>query len=173
LSTEAKRLVALAEVARPHGVLGELRLRLYNADSDLLLRIPEVLLQRASGEQETRRVVRARRATGAILMTLADCADRSSAESLRGARLLVPRDVFPPPADGEFYVCDVEGAQVQYQERIIGSVLQFRSYPTCDVLVLRTDDGDFEVPLVDDSVQSIDVDAQIVRLTSLDFFEPV
>ena len=31
--------VPLAEVARPHGVRGELRLKLFNKDSDLLLKL--------------------------------------------------------------------------------------------------------------------------------------
>ena len=37
--------VALAEVARPHGVRGEVRLRLYNRDSDLLLEQDDVLVR--------------------------------------------------------------------------------------------------------------------------------
>ncbi len=37
--------VPLAEVARPHGVRGELRLRPYNGDSDLLLGLDEVLVR--------------------------------------------------------------------------------------------------------------------------------
>src|SRR5678815_1334731 len=43
------RWVALAEVARPHGVRGEVRLNLFNAESDLLLDVDEadVKLQNA------------------------------------------------------------------------------------------------------------------------------
>ena len=34
--------VPLAEVARPHGVKGEVRLKLFNRDSDVLLDLDEV-----------------------------------------------------------------------------------------------------------------------------------
>ena len=44
--------VALADVLRPHGVRGELRLRLYNRDSDLLLDQEEVLLRFPDGDEQ-------------------------------------------------------------------------------------------------------------------------
>ncbi len=43
------RLVALAEVARPHGIAGELRLKVYNLDSDLLRRRPPITLRLPDG----------------------------------------------------------------------------------------------------------------------------
>src|ERR1019366_6319010 len=42
--------VPLAEVMRPHGVQGELRLRLFNKDSDLLLGLDEVLVRFPEGD---------------------------------------------------------------------------------------------------------------------------
>ncbi len=41
--------VPLAEVARPHGVRGELRLRPYNQDSDVLLDLDEVAVRIPAG----------------------------------------------------------------------------------------------------------------------------
>jgi hypothetical protein len=43
--------VALAEVARPHGVRGEVRLKVYNTESDLLLAQEEVLVKLADGAE--------------------------------------------------------------------------------------------------------------------------
>src|SRR4029079_13073243 len=53
--------VALGEVARPHGVRGEVRVRLYNPDSDLLLEADEVLVRLKEGDEHEVSVDGARR----------------------------------------------------------------------------------------------------------------
>ena len=73
------RLIPLAEVARPHGVRGELRLKLYNRDSDLLLDLDEVVLEPTSGTPSTVAVREARRANDAILVWLGGCDSRDRA----------------------------------------------------------------------------------------------
>jgi 16S rRNA processing protein RimM len=169
----AARWVPLAEVMRPHGVRGELRLRVYNRDSDLLLSLDEVLVRFPEGDEQEVSVDAARRANDAILMKLVDVDDRDRADELRGAVLCGKRDDFPGLPDGEFYACDVEGARVVVGEQEIGRVRRVQTYPTADVLVVEAGDGGkpWEVPLVDAIVERVDVDAAIVRLKSLDGLE--
>ena len=50
LSPEA--WVPLGEVARPHGVRGEVRVQPYNRDSDLLLQLEEVLVRFPEGDEQ-------------------------------------------------------------------------------------------------------------------------
>ena len=101
----------------PHGVRGELRLRLYNRDSDLLLEQDEVLLRFPDGEEQEVSVDGARRADDAILMRLHSVDDRDRAEELRGGdRLRPPGRISGPLAEGEFYACDIEGARVVVDE---------------------------------------------------------
>ena len=109
---DAEAWVPLAEVARPHGVKGELRLRPYNRDSDLLLDLDEVLVRFPGGEAHEVSVDGARRANDAILMKLFSVDDREGADALRGALVCARRRDFPPLDEGEFYACDIEGAQV-------------------------------------------------------------
>jgi 16S rRNA processing protein RimM len=156
--------VPLAEIARPHGVKGELRLRPYNRDSDLLLELDEVLVRLPDGEQHEVSVDGSRRANDAILMKLFSVDDREGAEGLRGALVCVRRRDFPPLDAGEFYACDVEGAQVVVEqdgggESEVGRVRALKSYPTADVLVVDPPQGGvaWEVPLVPDVVRAVDV----------------
>lgn len=74
--TEAERWIPLAEIARPHGVRGEVRLRLFNKDSDTLLDQDEVLVRLPDGAEHEVSVDTARRADDAILMKLHSVDDR-------------------------------------------------------------------------------------------------
>ncbi len=170
--------VPLADVARPHGVRGELRLRLYNRDSDLLLEQDEVLIRFPDGEEQEVSVDGARRADDAILMKLHSVDDRDGAEGLRGVVVCVRRGAFPAPLPGEFYACDVEGAQVVLEvegapPHEIGRVIAMRAYPANDVLEVSATDGGrpWEVPLVDAVVRSVDVAAGLVTLLTMEGVE--
>ena len=167
------RWVALAEIARPHGVRGEVRVKMYNSDSELLPTLPAVLVRKADGAEQNIRLQSVRGAdAGYVLAKLEGVDDRDAAETLRGAQLCVRRDVFPPLDEGEFYVCDVVGARLYGPDGELGIVEDLASYPTADVLVGRLSGGTrCEIPLIDDYIEEIDVTARQVRLTAgaLDF----
>jgi len=166
-----RRYVPLAKVARPHGVRGEVRLELYNRESDFLLDCDEVLVRLKNGKEHEVSVDAARRADKTILLKLHSVDDRDRAEALRDAEICVPRDTFPPLEEGEFYACDVEGSEVRVgedQERV-GVVERFVEYPAAFVLLVRKHDGTtVEVPLTDAYVDGIDTDERVVLLSTLE-----
>jgi 16S rRNA processing protein RimM len=165
--------VPLAEIARPHGVRGELRLKLYNRDSDLLLDQDEVLIRFPDGDEQEVSVDGARRADDAILMKLHAVDDRDRAEELRGVVVCVRRGAFPPPEPGEFYACDIEGARVVVVEdgveRELGRVTALKPYPTLDILEVAAADAGkpWEVPLVEAVVRDVDIEAGLVTLSTM------
>jgi 16S rRNA processing protein RimM len=176
--------VPLATVARPHGVRGEVRLALFNRDSDLLLDLDEVLVRFADGESQEVSVDGARRTPDAILMKLHSVDDRDRADELRGATVCARRGDFPELEPGEFYACDVEGAEVVLDAgdggaggdgavRRVGQVRALKTYPTVNVLLVDAGDGGraLEVPLVDSVVRSVDLERAVVTLSSLDGVE--
>ena len=172
----ASRWIAVAEVARPHGIRGELRLRVYSGDPTLLLRRPPIQLRRsdpqapaASPSVTPARIKSARPADKAILVELEGVSDRNGAEALRGAEVLVERSEFAPLDEGEFYACDIEGARAELVTgELVGTVTGLGTYPTCDVLLIEHDGKRLEVPLVPQFVDSVDVDAGLVKIVTLE-----
>jgi 16S rRNA processing protein RimM len=172
LSPEA--WVPLGEVARPHGVRGEVRVQPYNRDSDLLLALEEVLVRFPEGDEQEVSIDSARRTNDAILVKLHSVDDRDRAAELRGAELCARRGDFPALEPGEFYACDVEGARVVAPTGDeLGRVTELRTYPTVDVLVVKASDGGrpWEVPLVDAVVTAVDVSTGTVTLATLEGVE--
>mgnify|MGYP005853776489 CR=1 FL=1 len=165
--------IPLAEIARPHGVRGEVRLRLFNKASDTLLGQEEVLVRLPDGEEHEVTVEKARRADDAILMKLFSVDDRDRAEELRGALVCIRRRDFPEAADDEFYAVDVLGAEVRLEGARIGEVAEIVSYPSVEAMRVRADDGegDWEVPLTDMFVAKVDAAARLVDLVTLEGLE--
>jgi len=165
--------VPLAEVARPHGVRGEVRLRLFNKASDTLLEMDEVLVRLPDGEEHEVSVDRARRADDAILMKLHSVDDRDRADELRGALVCVRRRDFPPAEDGEFYAIDVVGSEARLDGKRVGEIAEIVTYPSVEALLVRGDDGDFEVPLTEAYVKNVDAKARVVDFVTLDDIERI
>ncbi len=169
--------VPLAAVARPHGVRGELRLKLFNADSDVLLDQDEVLVRLPDGEEHEVSVDAARRADDAILMKLHSVDDRDRAAELRGALVCVRRSDFAALEEGEFYVCDLLGSAVFVLEageaKPLGEVKDLLDYPSVDVLVVTPLDGGrvWEVPMLEQFVDEVDLEGGRVVLKTLEGLE--
>jgi 16S rRNA processing protein RimM len=165
-----RKLVAVAEVARPHGIQGELRLKVYNPGSDLLGRRPPVRLVEPDGNERDARITAVREVDKGLLVRLADVDDRNAAEALRGAIVCVPRASLPPAEEGEFYAWDVEGARAVLRSgEVVGRVAELASYPTCDVFVVVRDNGKrLEIPLVEAYIGRVDVERGVVELVTLE-----
>jgi len=167
----ARGFVPLAEITRPHGVWGEVRPKVYNSDSELLLSQSEVLVRRHDRPDGVMQLESIRGAdAGFLLAKFRGVDDRDAADLLRGAILCVDRSIFPPVDEGEFYVCDVIGARLVGPDGEVGAVEDFASYPSADVLVVQLDTGAargrVELPLVEDFIEKVDAGAGQVLLTS-------
>ncbi len=164
--------IPLAEIARPHGVRGELRLRLFNKDSDVLLEADEVLVRFPDGDEQEVSVDAARRADDAILMKLYSVDDRDGADNLRGAVLCLRRSALPKPRAGEFYAVDIEQAQVFVAGEPWGTVKSLLSYPSVDVLEVISQGQRWEIPLLDLFVDKLDAAQGRVDLKTIEGLEP-
>jgi 16S rRNA processing protein RimM len=166
-------LVEIAKIVRPHGIRGELRVQLYNHDSDILDQVDTIQARLADGTVRVLNIEACREVPGgARLLVIEGVGDRDGAEGLRGALLSVPRDALPPPDEGEFYVHDIMGAQVVLTDGTeLGKVISHHAYPTTEVIVVQGASGRWEVPLVEDFVHSVDAKAGRVVLHSVEGLE--
>jgi|GEM_PF-40995 16S rRNA processing protein RimM len=114
--TDRRGLVAVARVAKAHGIRGELCMDSH-ADSPLLFAAGATLyLAPPAGKGQARPrpyVIRsARDNNGRFILALEGVADRNAAEALRGAEVLIPEADLPPPDEGEEYLHKLLGAHV-------------------------------------------------------------
>src|SRR4051812_16321360 len=94
-NTTPRRFVPVAEVARAHGIRGEVRLKLYHEESDIFAQKPTIRLRTPEGEERFVEIDLARNTNNGLLVKFIGTNDRNDAEALRGCILSVPRDEFP------------------------------------------------------------------------------
>ncbi|MEM9695031.1 MAG: ribosome maturation factor RimM [Myxococcota bacterium] len=174
-----KDLVPIAEVARPHGVRGEAKLKLYNPDSPFLTPGAELVLVH-EGSAQAVRLEQLRPVSGGAIARLAGVDDRDRVEALRGAQLAVPRGALGPVEDeDEFYIVDLIGCAAVFEQRRLGAVVEVFEYPTCEVLVveLEAEPGArpkrLEVPFLEGYVGEVDVEGRRVEVLSLELLDAV
>ena len=170
---EGTDYIALAEVARPHGVRGELKLRVYNPDSDLLQRQRSLRLVSPSGDVRSVELRQFRSLPGGdLLARMVGVDDREAAEALRGWRFEVSRDALMPTKDvDEFYVVDLQGCVAYLDGEPLGKVVEVLQYPTCDVLVVDRDGNRkhrLEIPFLAPYVGEVSVAGQTVQILTIE-----
>lgn len=168
-STADDELVELAAVVRAHGLRGELVLKPFNPESDLLRELPQVMLKGPDGAVRAHRVRGARGHREHVILALEDVRDRDAAEALRGSLVCVPRRDLPALEEGEYYLVDLIGLEVRDQnDQRIGRVEDVLQYPSVSCLRVVGDEGAWEIPDTDRYLTEVDFEAGVVRVEHVD-----
>jgi 16S rRNA processing protein RimM len=126
--------VELGYVSGVFGVHGEVRLFLYNEDSDTLFQQRRVVLVRPDGAR-FRATVSARTGAGKrILATIRHLSDREVAASLKDWKIVIPTADLPAPEPGEYYVWQLEGLDAVAGDRVLGKVTRVHDNPGGPIL---------------------------------------
>ena len=142
-------------VGRPHGLDGSFHV--VGVNPPLLLLDAAV---RISTSGEERRITRRAGTDARPILRLEGYEDRSAAQSLSGADLLVARSAAPPLEEDEWWAEDLEGCAVVDAGRAVGVVRRLLALPSCEVLEVERESGAGEillVPLVTDAVRRVDL----------------
>jgi 16S rRNA processing protein RimM len=152
-------VLVAGRVGRPHGLDGSFHV--VDGRPSLLASAQVTLAGRAL------RVERRSGTDARPILRLEGVGDRTAAEALRGAELLVARADAPALGDEEWYAEDLEGCVVADGARELGRVRRLVALPSCEALeVERPGEPDVLVPLVHDAVRAVDVGARRIEVDS-------
>lgn len=174
--TDRHGLVAVARVAKAHGIRGELCMDIH-ADSPLLFAPGSTLFlasaapaapgQRGRGGRPRPYVVKtARDHNGRLILTLEGVADRNAAEALRGAEVLISEADLPPPDEGEEYLHRLLGSRVFLaDESLVGEFEAILDTPGQLTWVIKAANGkEILFPAVPEFLLGLDADAKVIHI---------
>jgi len=115
------------------------------------------------------RVREAKDHSDSVVACSEDIADRNAAESLKGARIFLPRSSFPTPEEGEYYWVDLIGLQVVNREGVVlGEVRDLMATGPQTVLVLQAEEAGKKIermiPFVSAFVDKVDTAARCITV---------
>jgi len=173
-------LIELGAVQDAQGLQGQIKVRPHSSDPVALLSSKELWLSliprrnagvSASHEQASLKLYQVKQAkmhSGTVVIALDGITDRDQAEALKGARILVARDVFPKTDGDSYYWVDLIGCKaVNLQGESLGEVIDVNDNGAHGIIAL----GNLEtkaikqlVPFVKEVVQNVDLPNRLITL---------
>ncbi len=161
-------LVRVGPLVGAHGLDGALRLRLDNPDSTALPSLARVYIEAAGTTRECRLLSATRLGRNYLRVVLEGIDRREAAEALKGAVLLAAASDLPALKPGEFYYFQVLGMEVQVADgKMLGRIEDVFFTGSNDVWVVRSEEGEVLVPVIEDVVKAIDFGARRVTIEAI------
>ncbi len=160
--------LVVGEILRPHGLRGELRMRVLTEYPDRLPQLDSVYL--ADSPEASSRVKHAlnglRFNKNVALLSLAGCHSRDDAELLRDKVVMIGIEQAAPLEDGEYYLFELIGLRVIADQIEIGAIKEVLQTGANDVYVVQSDeDGEVLIPAHAETIVNIDFEAKTVTMS--------
>ena len=144
-------------IARPHGIMGEVKLHTSPEYTAALEGVKRVYLNDAA---TATRITGYRKHQDAILLKLEGTNTRNDAEALRGVRVSIKVGELPVLAVGEYYSHQLVGLPVVDEtDRELGRLSEVLATGSNDVYIVKTADGkELLLPAIESVIRQIDLE---------------
>ena len=168
--TSSKTKLRVGRLVKAHGLKGALKLELYTDSPDQRFRTGQELeLQVPETSQwfgKTVRVTELRFYNQSPVLFLEGIQDRSQAETLVKAVLLIETDLEQLPEDPEaWYDHQLVGLDALVGQEVVGKIIRVDHLPAQDILAVETSTGEVLVPFVKQIVPTVDIQKGQVVIT--------
>lgn len=159
----------LGEILRPHGIRGELRVKVQTDYPERLideLKTVYIGTDPKQSDAETYTIKSARFHQDYILLQLEEIDDRNAAELLRGQFVMVDLENAVPLEEDEFYLFELIGLTVKTTSgEELGTIQDVMETGANDVYVVKGRKyGELLIPAHDETLVDVDVEAGIVTM---------
>ena len=168
--TPEPRYLTVGQVLRPHGIRGELRVRIVTDSPERLGQHTHFYLARPDSPEKTERhlVAKWRLHKETLLLKLAGYDDRDRAEELRGMLVQIPIEEAVPLEDGEYYHFQLIGVRVETEDgEPLGQVTELIDTGANDVYVVRGPRGELLLPAIENVILKLDLDSNLMVIRPL------
>lgn len=158
-------MIEIARVLKPHGIHGDMKVRLYSDNFDDFMSRGFAYTGKDGGG--ARVSYTALRVAPPFVYLHFDGADtRSAAEAMAGTPLFVRREDLSAPPEGEYYVMDLIGMKVEDERGAkLGVLSEVLQHGAADVYVVKGEKG-FMFPALKRVIQGVDTASGVLRVNA-------
>ena len=175
MPVETPQFLVVGEVLRPHGVRGEVRMRVLTENRDQLLDLEYVYLADSPEDERKLRLdlSNLRFNKSYALLSFAGCGSRDDAEQLRAKLVMIDRSQAAPLEGDQYYLFQVIGLQVVCDDVEIGRVREVLQTGANDVYIVESPvQGELLLPAHEETIVSIDFASKVITMSLPDGLIP-
>lgn len=160
------RYLLLGEILRPHGIRGELRMRILTDYPERIPKLKAVYIGSGIDADDivAYSVEHMRIHQNYGLLKVAGVDNRNQAEDFRALFVMIDIENAVPLEEGEFYLYQLLGVNIQTEDgQSLGPIIEVIETGANDVYVVDSEDyGEVLIPVTDETIVSTDVDAGVI-----------
>lgn len=145
----------IGQILKPQGIRGELKVQPFTDTAEDFSYYKEVWI-----DGTAYRVLSCRIGDNAVFLGLRGVPDRNAAELMRGKRITVPFEERMPLPEGQYYIAELIGCQVEDETgKLIGTLTDVMQAAT-DIYTVDTGSKEILFPVAAGVVTEVDVSAK-------------
>ena len=160
--------IPFGKLVKPHGIKGELKLFLYNKDSQVLKQKINIWIDKE--ECLTSFKLLSIRGNEFKIVKLDKINSRNDARSLSNKEFFISREDFPDIESDNFYINDIINFKVLDGGNELGFIYDIFSLPGGNVMGINCDGKEILVPMVEKYIKFFDFENRIVILKNIKEF---
>ncbi len=143
-------LKSIGKIIDAHGIKGEFKIKFSSSETDWIESLNDLYINQTQYE-----ILSLRPNKTFWILKLKDINDRNESEKFKGEDLLADQSLFQTADDEDPYLSELMGFDVELENIVKGQIVGFKETSAHFLLVLRTSEGCFEIPYVDDFIVEI------------------
>ena len=163
-------LICVGKIKDAHGIKGELYAFLWSGKADWLSNFTHLYLNSLQKERlsisdcEGLEVERARPHKKGLIVLTKSIADRTKAEENKGKFVYIPESWLVSKRGDNYFLHEIMGFEVINGEQSIGKIEAFSSNGAQDLIIVNTNSGKKEIPLVEAFIIRLDFDKKCLMM---------
>ena len=157
---DTANLIEIGLIVKPHGLKGELKLKLHSPESNLILNIDEIYV-----DNQIFKIDYSKKVSNGILIKFVSKNTRNSIEDLIGKKLFVNKDIIPLAPSGENYYFELIGSKVVYNNVEIGTLIEIVETKANNIYVVKELNGnEILIPKTKSFIKKFNKDKKILEV---------
>ena len=157
---DTTNLIEIGSIIKPHGLKGELKLKLHSPESNLILNIDNIYV-----DNQIIKIDYSKKVSNGILIKFVSKNTRNSIEDLIGKKLFVDKDIIPLAPKGENYYFELIGSKVVYNNVEIGTLIEIVETKANNIYVVKELNGnEILIPKTKSFIKKFNKDKKILEV---------
>ena len=157
---DTTNLIEIGSIVKPHGLKGELKVKLHSPQSNLILNVDNLYV----GNQNLK-IDYSKKVSNGILVKFVSKNTRNSILGLIEKKIYVDKNIIPEAPSGENYYFDLIGSKVVYNNVEIGTLIEIVETKANNIYVVKEFNGkEILIPKTKSFIRKFNKDKKILEV---------